>query len=109
MFQDFSATALANGQAERAASAALQEFTELIDRYPMLSDAQLARSRNPHRELSALDVALMISDEDIGPKLDRFFTDHRSAIRTPFRQYAVLVAIAVAAVAIVGWALAVAT
>ena len=106
MFQDIGANALARRQVEPPASIALQQFSRLIDRYPNLSEAELARLINLYRELSALDVALMISDEKFGPRLDRFFGDHRSKIRTPFRQYAVLVGIAVAGFAIIAWAVA---
>ena len=60
-----------------------------------------------YRDLSALDMALMLSDEKLAPNLDRFSADHRSKIRTPFRQYAALVAYAVAGVAAIVWAAAV--
>ena len=106
MLQEFGANALAHEQADAPASIALRQFSELIDRYPMVSEVELARLINLYGHLSALDVALMISDEKFGPKFDRFFDDHRSKIRTPFRQYAILVAIAVAGFAIIGWALA---
>ena len=106
MFQNFSANALASGQVEAPAGIALQQFSELIVRYPNLSEIELARLINLYGHLSALDVALMISDEKFGPKIDRFFDENRSKIRTPFGQYAVLVAIAVAGFAIIAWALA---
>jgi hypothetical protein len=51
-------------------------------------------------------MALMLSDEESAPNLDRFSADHRSRIRTPFRQYAALVAYAVVGVAVVVWAAA---
>ena len=109
MLQSMSASAFAREQAQAPASIALQEFRELIDRYPMVSETELARLINHYRDLSALDVAMMISDEKFGPKLDLFFKDHRSQIRTPFRDYAILVAIAMAGFAIIGWAVAIAS
>jgi hypothetical protein len=108
MLQSIGASAFAREQAQAPASVALEQFRELIDRYPMVSEIELARLINLYRDLSALDVALMISDEKFGPKLDLFFTDHRSQIRTPFRDYAILVAIAMAGFVIIGWAVAIA-
>jgi hypothetical protein len=106
MFQSIGASAFAREQAQAASSVVLGEFRELIDRYPMVSEVELARLINLYRDLSALDVALMISDEKFGPKLDLFFKDHRSQIRTPLRDYAILVAIAMAGFVIIGWAVA---
>ena len=106
MFQDFSGAVSARGGAPAPGSPALEQAAELIGRYPNLSEIELARLINLYRELSALDVALMISDEQLAPRLDRFVGEHRSEVRPPFRQYAVFVAIAVAAVALVVWVVA---
>ena len=78
--------------------------SELIARYPDLSGVEVTRLIDLYRKLSALDVALLISDEVLGPKLDHFFKDHRQKIRTPFRQYAMLVVTAVVGIAITVWA-----
>jgi len=108
MFQNFNAGAPARfGQPQHANPRPLDEARELIGRYPNLSEIELARLINVYRELSALDTALMLSDERLAPNLDRFSGDHRSNIRTPFRQYAALVAYAVAGVAAIAWAAAV--
>ena len=69
-----------------------------------LSETDLARLINLYRQLSALEMALMLSDDKLAPKLDRFSADHRMEFRTPFRQYAALVGYAVAGVAAVAWA-----
>jgi hypothetical protein len=98
MFQSFDARALPFGPADEA--------RELISRYPNLSETELARLINLYRELSARDMALMLSDERLAPSLDRFSTDHRSRIRTPFRQYAALVGYALIGVAALAWAAA---
>jgi hypothetical protein len=82
----------------------LDEARELIGRYPNLSELELARLINLYRELSALDAALILSDEKLTSNLDRFSADHRSKIRTPFRQYAALVAYAVVGIFVVVWA-----
>lgn len=105
MFQDFSAREFASARPARPL-APINEATELVSRYPNLSEIELARLINLYRRLSALDVALMISDEKLGPKLDRFCDDQRSRIRTPFRQYAVLVWIGIAGIIVTVWALA---
>jgi hypothetical protein len=104
MFQEFSAKALAVDSPHAPAPRPLEEVRELIGRYPNLSETDLARLINAYRQLSALDMALMLSDEKLAPNLDRFSADHRSKIRTPFRQYAALVGYAVAGVAAVAWA-----
>ena len=49
-------------------------------------------------------MALMISDEALAPKLDRFYKDNWRKLRTPFRQYAVLLAIAVVGIILAIWA-----
>jgi hypothetical protein len=106
MFQSFSARALPFEQSQSPAPRPADEARELIRRYPNLSETELARLINLYRELSALDMALMLSDERLAPSLDCFSTDHRSKIRTPFRQYAALVGYAVVGVAALAWAAA---
>lgn len=103
MFQDFSSAASARVGGQAPASPALEQAAELIGLYPSLSEIELAQLINLYRELSALDVALMISDEQLAPRLDQFVGEHRSEVRPPFRQYAVLVAIAVAGMALATW------
>ena len=103
MFRDFDVVS-SSGRAQAPPSCGFQQTTKLIDRYPNLSEVELARLINLYRELPALDVALMLSDEKIAPRLDRFFVDHRSKIRTPFRQYAALVGLAFVGVAVTIWA-----
>jgi hypothetical protein len=106
MFQSFSARALPFEQSQSPARRPAEEAREFISRYPNLSETELARLINLYRELSALDMALMLSDEMLVPSLDRFSADHRSRIRTPFRQYAALVGYALIGVAALAWAAA---
>ena len=106
MFQSFSARALPFERSQSPAPRSAEEARELIRRYPNLSEIELARLINLYREMSALDVALMLSDERLAPSLDRFSTDHRSEIRRPFRQYAALVGYALIGVAALAWAAA---
>ena len=105
MFQDFNARALAVEPPQPPAPRPLDEARGLIERYPNLGEVELARLINLYRELPALDMALMLSDEKLAPRLDRFSADHRSKIRTPFRQYAALVAYAIVGLAVVAWAI----
>lgn len=106
MFQDFNAKALSFGQPQSPIPPTLDETRELVRRYPNLSEIELARLINLYRGMSALEMALMLSDEESAPNLDRFSADHRSRIRTPFRQYAALVGYAVVGIAVVAWAAA---
>ena len=103
MFQEFNSRALAGAPAQAPPRPAPQEARELVSRYPNLSEIELARLINLYRRFSALDMALMISDDAVGPKLDRFVKDHRRKVRSPFSHYAFLVAYAVIAVAAVAW------
>ncbi len=104
MFQDLSTKALAFAPPQWTAGSPLEEARELVGRYPNLSEIELARLIDRYRHLSALDMALMLSDEKLAPRLDRFSGDHRTRIRTPFRQYAALVAYALVGAAVVLWA-----
>ena len=86
-----------------------EEAGDLIRRYPNLSEIELARLINLYREFSALDMALTMSDEELAPRLDRFSADHRSKIRTPFRQYAALILYLVLTIIALAWAASVAS
>jgi hypothetical protein len=107
MFQEFPARQSAVAGAP--GSTAREEAAALIDRYPNVSETELARLINLYRGFSALDSALIVSDDRLGPKLDNFYADHRSKLRLPLRQYAGLVAYAMLAVIAVAWAVAVAS
>ena len=101
-FQDFGASALANEQVEPRYVA--QQAATLIARYPDLTATELARAIKLYRELSSLDMALMMSDEDLAPKLDQFYKDNWRKLRIPFRQYAVLLGIAISGIMLAVWA-----
>jgi hypothetical protein len=106
MFQDFSAKVVSFEEPQSPADSPLADARDLIARYPNLSEIELARLVSLYRDLSALDVGLMLSDERLAPRLDRFSADHRSRIRPPFRHYAALVGYAVLGVVAVAWAAA---
>ena len=67
MFQEFSAKTLASEPPPAPARRPLEEARGLIGRYPNLSETDLARLINLYRELSALDMALMLLDEKLAP------------------------------------------
>ena len=104
MFRSFNASTVPFEQPRHSDPRPLDDTRELIGRYPNLSEIELARLINVYRELSALDMALIISDSELAPKLGRFRKDHRQQLRTPFRQYAVLVYIAIAGIFFAVWA-----
>lgn len=106
MFQCVGAKAPPFNQSQSPAATPLEQASELINRYPSVSEIELARLINLYRELSAVDMALMLSDEKLAPNLDRFSADHRPKIRTPFRQYAALTLYAVLGMAAFAWAAA---
>jgi hypothetical protein len=106
MFQELSAKAFALQPPTAPPPRPADEARELIARYPNLSEVELARLINLYRQLSALDTALMLSDESLAPKLDRFSADNRSRIRPPFRHYASLWFYAVLGIGAFTWALA---
>ena len=106
MFQCVGAKAPPFNQSQSPAVTPLELASELINRYPSVSENELARLINLYRELSAVDMALMLSDEKLAPNLDRFSADHRPKIRTPFRQYAALTLYAALGMAAFAWAAA---
>jgi hypothetical protein len=107
MLEYVGAKALTRPQAEPAGTP-LEQVTELVRRYPNHSEIELARLINLYRNLSALDMALMLSDERLAPRLDRFSREHRSGVRQPFRQYAGLLIYVALTIGAVIWAIAVA-
>jgi hypothetical protein len=104
MFQYVGESALRRGEAQ-AAGTPLDQARELVARYPNLSEIELARLIDLYRHFSALDMALLLSDEKIAPRLDCFSSENRSKIRPPFRQYAGLMAYAFLTLSVVAWAI----
>jgi len=102
MFQSFNSKALAFSEAPALPPAI--EARGLLGRYPNLSEVELARLINLYREMPTVEMALMLSDELLAPKMDRFSADHRSRIRPPFHHYAALVAYGLLAIIGVAWA-----
>jgi hypothetical protein len=107
MFQDIGAKALARQSPDERQHCSIDQASELIERYPNLSEVEMATLINVYRELSALDVALLISDEKLGRNMEKFYADHRAKLKTPFRQYGILIVIAVVGAAVVLWSMVV--
>lgn len=106
MFQDLSANSIPFDQPRLVSPRPLDEARSLIRRYPNLSEIDLARLINVFRHLSALDTALVLSDEELAPAVEQFASDHRSKMRKPFRQYAALVGYAVVGMIVLVWTIA---
>ena len=85
------------------------EAAALVARYPELTRPELDRLLSIYPRVPTVEAALMISDDELGPKLDLLFKHHHAELATPFRQYAALVVIAVAGILVVAWTVAFAT
>jgi hypothetical protein len=106
MFQDFSESSPNRVGSHSPGSLVLEQVSDLVSRYPNLSEIELARLINLYRDLSALDVALMISDDELAPKVQHFVGDHRKEVRPPFGQYGMLLLIALCGIGLAAWAAA---
>lgn len=109
MFRDFNSKVLARAGPSIEPKTPAQEASALIARYPNLSEIELARLINLYRELPMLEVALMLSNKRLAPKMDEFMERHRSSIRSDYREYAFLLAYMVLGLGVLIWALAKAT
>src|SRR5688572_33023171 len=65
----------------------------LVRRYPNLSRAQIDELAAVLQRLNARDVALMIADEELAPRLDAFWTTHRDLLSPSLSDYAVIAVI----------------
>lgn len=55
----------------------------LLNRYPDLTEQELAILIRRFQNLPLLDFGLMAADENLGAKLDAFYRDHGEKLRTP--------------------------
>ena len=102
MYQDFADRGFPLNRPSGRVTVA-EEAAALVARYPDLTRKELDRLLAVYPSLSTVEAALMISDDVLGPKLDLLFKHHHAEFATPFRQYAALVAIAVAGILVVAW------
>ena len=66
---------------------------ELVSRYPDLSRQQIEELAAIFPRLSATDVALMLADKRLAPRLDAFCSTNRDLVSPSFADYAVIAAI----------------
>jgi hypothetical protein len=66
------------GLSETAAKA-----ESLLNRYPDLSEQELASLIRKFKNLPLLDFGLLAADQQLGDKLDEFYRDHRDKLRAP--------------------------
>ena len=69
--------------------AVAEEATELIQQYPDLSKKEIERLVILYPRLPSLHVALMLSDEDLRPRLEAFRRAHAERLRPPLRHFGV--------------------
>jgi hypothetical protein len=61
----------------------VQEVEKSLDRYPDLSEPELAKLMRQFRGLSLVDKAVIMGDERLSQKLALFYRDHEPDLRTP--------------------------
>ena len=79
-----------NPAAERPILRSPARAAELVRRYPNLSREQIDELVALLPRLNARDVALMIADEDLAPRLDAFWTTHRDLVSPTLSDYAAI-------------------
>jgi hypothetical protein len=84
-------------------STVAQRTEQLLDRYPNLSEQELAELINLFARLPILDFGLMTADERLSDKLDAFHRAHGGKIRSSLASLAALVAVPLVVVATVLW------
>lgn len=65
----------------------------LLSRYPHLSRPQIDSLAGLVPKLSALDLSLMMSDDNLAPRLEAFYAAHRDKIAPSTSDYLVIGAI----------------
>ena len=70
-----------------------ERAAQLISSYPNLSHSQIENLAGLFPRLSALDLSLMMSDDDLAPRLEAFYAAHRELISPSLSDYAVIGAI----------------
>lgn len=79
----------------------------LLNRYPDLSEQELAHLIRTFAHLPLLDFGLMAADERLGEKLDEFYRDHGDKLRPPLSGVAWAMAVpAVIAIGLLYWVVA---
>ena len=88
----------ASAHAKNAPKSVAPRFKELLSNYSSSSEADLVELVTLYRELTPVEISYLRSDGGLVGTLDRFRSDHRKQLRTPFRDYAALVIIPICGV-----------
>lgn len=67
-----------------------ERAAQLISRYPNLSQSQIEHLAGLFPRLSALDLSLMMSDDDLAPRVEAFYATHREMMSPSLSDYAVI-------------------
>jgi hypothetical protein len=77
---------------------------QLLDRYPNLSEQELAELINLFGRLPILEYGLLTADDRLSPKVEAFHRDHGRQVRTSLASVAAVVAVPlVIAVTVLWW------
>ena len=68
----------------RPRSPTVQEVDKSLDRYPDLSEPELAALMRQFRGLSLVDKAVIMGDVQLSRKLALFYRDHEPDLQAPF-------------------------
>ena len=83
--------------------ARLEHIQGLLSRYPQVSDAETEEILRYLKKGPALDTALLTTVEPIRPRLARFREDHRRHFAIGVKEYAVVVTLVIALVALLAF------
>lgn len=91
----------------RSLSKSAAEAETLLNRYPDLSEQELALLIRRFQNLPLLDFGLLAADRKLGDKLDAFYRDHGDKLRAPLSAFSWAVAILVVlAIVVLVWTVA---
>jgi hypothetical protein len=75
----------------RALRSDRERITDLLDRYPRVSEEEVLEILTFLRTARHLDVGLLTNNDRIRPKLDGFMEDHKSHFRVKFGEGAAVI------------------
>ena len=82
-----------------------KEVGGYLRRYPELAENERRALIDDYRQLSNVDIAIMLSNPDIASNLQRFRAENKRETKEPFRNYAVLVILGVLSVVLMAYVL----
>ena len=95
---------LSNAGGRPSLSSAHEGFVTLIRKYPHLSSAEMSELHSHFGRLRALDMALMMNDDELSPRIEAYCTIHGRNFHPSLSGYLMLLAlmVLVTAVAMLG-------